>query len=122
MSEEYFDIIFHNTASDESEKEVLAAKLAEKFHIKEETAARLMHAQQPICLKKKVDLETALKYRSAFNNIGLECELFAHKDDQKEPLVERRTGERRQGDDRREHYRASSVQPDRRMKDRRETS
>lgn len=118
MTSDYYDVVYHNHVA-EGDKEALAENLIVKFKLPKEKALLLLSTDKAVCLKKKVNLTTALKYESALHSLKLDCRIIPHQDNGEKSFIEKRSAERRTQPERREAYRSNAIQPDRRQRDRR---
>lgn len=85
--------------------------LRKRFRLSQATLAHLCSGR-PVVVKKGLRLDDARRYRAAIQSVGGVCWIQATDADGR--LRERRRSERRQLPDRRDTYRGSSIQPDRR--------
>jgi hypothetical protein len=110
--EQHYEVLYIDKFTDGAKAEYARENLRKLFHLNDQHLNRLSTGE-PVIVKKKVDLDEALRYRQAIAAMGGTAWVQAL--DEQGNHRERRQQNRRLLADRRNHYRASSIQPDRRQ-------
>jgi hypothetical protein len=110
--EKHYEVLYVDKFTDGAKAEYARENLRKLFHLNEQHLTRLASGE-PVIIKKKVDLDEAVRYRQAIAAAGGTAWVQAL--DERGNHCERRKQSRRQLTDRRLRYRASSIQPDRRQ-------
>lgn len=119
-----FRVVFSGEIEEGRDAKTVQASLSKKFKLKPALLKRIM-AGRPIVVKNNVDAETAVKYKTEIDALGgvSHIEPLPFKSDLDDKgYIERRQEQRRMRADRRKADRPGSIQPDRRVKDRRSAS
>ena len=111
MNQQY-EVLYIDKFTDAAKADYARNNLRQAFNLQEHHINRLSTGE-PVVIKKKVTYEEALKYRAAVVDAGGVA--WVQPLDANGEHIERRQNKRRQLIDRRSHYRASSIQPDRRQ-------
>jgi hypothetical protein len=74
MSDQLFEIAFSGRISDGANPAEVRANIGKMFNADEGKLAQLFSGKR-IVIKKNLDQATAVKYKSAFNRAGAECEV-----------------------------------------------
>lgn len=119
--DELLRVVFLNEFQRGARREQVRDAMAERFNLGAEALGRLF-AGPPVVIKRNVDAETAVRYKTAIEATGATCRIEAmpaEDDTDGKGYLDRRQGERRQGTDRRSRTRTESIGADRRTGDRR---
>ena len=110
--DQQYEVLYIDKFTDGAKAEFVRNNLRQTFHLNNDHLDRLSTGQ-PVIIKKQVSFDEAIRYREAVVNAGgVAC---VQALDENGMHHERRQNKRRQVSDRRTHYRASSIQPDRRQ-------
>ena len=110
--EAQYAVLYIDKFTDSAKAQYTRENLRETFHLADKHLDRLASGE-PVVIKKLVSYDEALRYREAVVVAGGVAWVQALDPDGIHR--ERRQDKRRQLVDRRAHYRASSIQPDRRQ-------
>ncbi len=116
-----YRVVFSGEFDQSKTIDEIKANLSKRFSLKPSVLERLL-AGRPVVVKNEINAETAYRYKQAIDEAGAlsRIEEVPEVDDIDEyGFVERRKTERRFNNERRKHFRAESIQPDRRKKERR---
>jgi len=111
MSQQY-EVLYIDKFTDAAKAEFARNNLRLAFNLQDHHIDRLSSGD-PVVIKKKVSYQEALKYQETVVNAGGVA--WVQQLDVNGEHIERRQNKRRLLTDRRSHYRASSIQPDRRQ-------
>lgn len=112
MEQSLYDVCYIDKFQNHPDADVLRERIGRRFRLTEQALNHLCSGE-PVVVKKKVELDEAKRYLSAFRSLGGACWIQPRTTDGR--YRERRQQWRRSLLDRRAMYRASSVQPDRRQ-------
>ena len=76
MSDELFEVAFSGEILEGENLEDVKARVGKMFHADEAKVAQLFSGNR-IVIKKKVDQQTAAKYKNALNKAGAVCEIMS---------------------------------------------
>lgn len=108
----HFEVVYIDKFSDSYKAQLARDNLRAVFGLSTQQLDKLA-CGDPIVIKKEVSLSEASRYRSAVIDAGGIA--WVQELDENGNHVERRQEKRRQLADRRNYFRASSIQPDRRQ-------
>lgn len=123
MQEERYRVVLSGELDRKKTPKEIEAALATQFKLSPSILKRVM-AGRPIVVKSGLNVEMAFMYKSRIDALGVFCRIERvpeTSDTDAQGYVERRKSSRRDNNnnDRRKTRRASSIQPDRRVRDRR---
>ncbi len=111
MGERIYQVIYIDKFANPEEAQASYQQIQDTFQLSEQ-AIRQLQSQKPVPIKQNTNRETAQTICELMNSLGATCWLQEMSAD--EAFFDRREEKRRQQFDRRQHYRSSSIQPDRR--------
>lgn len=107
-----YEVVYIDKFSDAIEADLARISLKERFQLSDRKLD-IMASGTPVVVKKGISYEEACKFEEAIKRSGGVCWIQESSPDGL--YHERRGAKRRALMDRRDHYRGSSIQPDRRM-------
>ncbi len=111
MGERIYQVIYIDKFASPAEAQTSYRRIKDAFHLSDQAITQLQ-SQKPVPIKQNINRDTAQTICELMSSLGATC--WLQEMNAEEAFFDRRQDKRRQQLDRRQQYRSSSIQPDRR--------